>query len=108
MLFFGCRHPEQDFIYADELRAQADAAIVELHVAFSRHDGKKTYVQDLLKDEAVRVRTLIDQGAIVYVCGDGGRMEPDVKRALAEMYDEAFVARLATDNRYVLDVWASS
>jgi cytochrome P450 / NADPH-cytochrome P450 reductase len=108
MLFFGCRHPEQDFIYADELQAQADAAIVELHIAFSRHDGKKTYVQDLLKDEAGRVRALIDQGAIIYVCGDGGRMEPDVKRTLAVIYDETFVARLATENRYVLDVWASS
>jgi cytochrome P450/NADPH-cytochrome P450 reductase len=108
MLFFGCRHPDQDFIYAGELREQADAGIVELHVAFSRHDGKKTYVQDLLKDQADRVRALIDQGAIVYVCGDGGRMEPDVKRALAAMYDEAFVAKLAADSRYVLDVWASS
>jgi cytochrome P450/NADPH-cytochrome P450 reductase len=108
MLFFGCRHPDQDFIYAGELSEQADAGIVELHVAFSRHDGKKTYVQDLLKDQADRVRALIDQGAIVYVCGDGGRMEPDVKRALAAMYDEAFVAKLAADSRYVLDVWASS
>jgi cytochrome P450 / NADPH-cytochrome P450 reductase len=108
MLFFGCRHPEHDFIYADELKEQADAGIVDLHVAFSRHDGKKTYVQDLLKAEADRVRALIDQGAIVYVCGDGGRMEPDVKRTLVAMYDEAFVARLAADNRYVLDVWASS
>ena len=54
------------------------------------------------------MRALIDQGAIVYVCGDGGRMEPDVKRTLVAMYDEAFVARLAADNRYVLDVWASS
>jgi cytochrome P450/NADPH-cytochrome P450 reductase len=54
------------------------------------------------------VRALIEQGAIVYVCGDGGRMEPDVKRALAAMYDEAWVAKLAADNRYVLDVWASS
>ena len=93
MLFFGCRHPEHDFIYADELKEQADAGIVDLHVAFSRHDGKKTYVQDLLKAEADRVRALIDQGAIVYVCGDGGRMEPDVKRTLVAMYDEAFVAR---------------
>ena len=108
MLFFGCRHPDQDFIYADELEEQAAAGIVDLHVAFSRHDGKKTYVQDLLKVEAGRVRALIDQGAIVYVCGDGGRMEPDVKRALAAMYDEAFVGRLAADNRYVLDVWASN
>ena len=108
MLFFGCRHPEQDFIYADELREHADAGVVELRVAFSRHDGKKTYVQDLLKDQADRVRALIEQGAIVYVCGDGGRMEPDVKRALAAMYDEAWMAKLAADSRYVLDVWASS
>jgi cytochrome P450 / NADPH-cytochrome P450 reductase len=108
MLFFGCRHPEHDFIYADELKEQAASGIVDLHVAFSRHDGKKTYVQDLLMQQADRVRGLIDQGAIVYVCGDGGRMEPDVKRTLASMYDEAFVAGLAADNRYVLDVWASS
>ena len=93
MLFFGCRHPEQDFIYADELREHADAGIVDLHVAFSRHDGKKTYVQDLLKEQADRVRALIEQGAIVYVCGDGGRMEPDVKRALVAICDEACVAK---------------
>ena len=42
MLFFGCRHPEQDFIYADELKEQAAAGVVDLHVAFSRHDGKKS------------------------------------------------------------------
>jgi len=108
MLFFGCRHPEQDFIYADELAEHARAGIVDLHVAFSRQDGKKTYVQDLLKDQADRVRALIEQGAIVYVCGDGGRMEPDVKRALAAIYGEPGVATLAAENRYVLDVWAGS
>jgi cytochrome P450/NADPH-cytochrome P450 reductase len=108
MLFFGCRHPEQDFIYADELKEHAGARVVDLHVAFSRHDGKKAYVQDLLKDQADRVRTLIQQGAIIYVCGDGGRMEPDVKRALAAICGEAEMAKLAADNRYVLDVWAGS
>lgn len=118
MLFFGCRHPEQDFIYADELKEQADAGLVDLQVAFSRHDGKKAYVQDLLKAQAEKVAALIEQGAIVYVCGDGGRMEPDVKRALIAMHraktgvdeaaGEAWMAKLAADNRYVLDVWASS
>jgi cytochrome P450/NADPH-cytochrome P450 reductase len=108
MLFFGCRHPEHDFIYADELAEHARAGVVDLHVAFSRHDGKKTYVQDLLKDQADRVRALIEQGAIIYVCGDGGRMEPDVKRALAAIHGEAGMAKLAADNRYVLDVWAGS
>lgn len=118
MLFFGCRHPDQDFIYADELKEHAAAGIVDLHVAFSRHDGKKTYVQDLLKEQATTLWPLIEKGAIVYVCGDGGRMEPDVKRALVKMYrdrtgddeaaGEAWMAKLAADGRYVLDVWASS
>jgi len=118
MLFFGCRHPDQDFIYADELKEHTAAGIVDLHVAFSRHDGKKTYVQDLLKEQTAALWPLIEQGAILYVCGDGGRMEPDVKRALVAMYrdrtgndeavGEAWMAKLAADGRYVLDVWASS
>src|SRR5204863_208360 len=48
MLFFGCRHPDQDFLYADELKALAASGITELFTAFSRADGPKTYVQHLL------------------------------------------------------------
>ena len=39
MLFFGCRHPEQDYLYADELKAFAADGITELHTAFSRARG---------------------------------------------------------------------
>src|SRR5712672_4479689 len=48
MLFFGCRHPDQDFLYADELKAFAADGIVELHVAFSRAGETKAYVQHLI------------------------------------------------------------
>ena len=88
MLFFGCRHPEQDFLYADELKAFAADGITELHTAFSRADGQKTYVQHLVAAQKDRVWNLIEQGAIVYVCGDGGKMEPDVKAALVAIYRE--------------------
>ncbi|MFO1160615.1 MAG: cytochrome P450 [Reyranellaceae bacterium] len=118
MLFFGCRHPEQDFIYADELKEHAASGIVDLHVAFSRRDGNKTYVQDLLKEQADSVWSLIEQGAIIYVCGDGSHMEPDVKRALmaihgeksraGEQASEAWMETLAAEDRYVLDVWAGN
>ena len=117
MLFFGCRHPEQDFIYADELKAFAASGIVELHTAFSRLDGtKKTYVQHLLAEQKDRVWELIEKGAIIYICGDGSKMEPDVKSTLMSIYrersgaDAAAAARwiddLGAKNRYVLDVWA--
>src|SRR3954469_14917185 len=88
MLFFGCRHPDQDFIYADELKGFADNGICELHTAFSRGDGPKTYVQHLVAAQKERVWGLIERGAIIYVCGDGGKMEPDVKAALESIYRE--------------------
>jgi cytochrome P450/NADPH-cytochrome P450 reductase len=116
MLFFGCRHPGQDYLYADELKAFAADGIAELHVAFSRGDGPKTYVQNLIAARKDRVWSLIESGAVTYVCGDGGKMEPGVKAALVAIYrerksaDETAALRwiddLGTQQRYVLDVWA--
>jgi cytochrome P450/NADPH-cytochrome P450 reductase len=118
MLFFGCRHPNQDFIYRDELQDAAAKGLIDLHVAFSRHDGEKSYVQDLIRKERAAVWKLLEAGAVVFVCGDGSRMEPDVKRALARIYAEetdahadaadAWMETMIAENRYVLDVWAGS
>ncbi len=116
MLFFGCRHPGQDYLYAGELKAFAADGITELHTAFSRAEGPKTYVQNLVAAQKDRVWSLIESGAVVYVCGDGGKMEPDVKAALVAIYRERkgadadaalrWIDDLGTSNRYVLDVWA--
>jgi len=116
ILFFGCRHPDQDYLYADELKAHAASGIAELHTAFSRSEGPKTYVQNLVAAQKDRVWSLIEQGAIIYVCGDGAKMEPDVKAALVAIYRERsgadvdaaqrWIDDLGAKNRYVLDVWA--
>lgn len=116
LLFFGCRHPDRDFLYRGELEAMAAEGIVDLHTAFSRYDGGKAYVQDKLAEQKEAVWSAIDGGGIVYVCGDGARMEPDVKRALMRIYsgktgaDEqaaaAWIDKLGVEARYVLDVWA--
>jgi cytochrome P450/NADPH-cytochrome P450 reductase len=116
MLFFGCRHPDQDYLYADELKAFEASGITGLHTAFSRAEGPKTYVQNLVAAQKDRVWSLIENGAIIYVCGDGGKMEPDVKAALVAIYRERkgadadaglrWIDDLGTSNRYVLDVWA--
>jgi cytochrome P450/NADPH-cytochrome P450 reductase len=118
ILFFGCRHRGQDYLYADELEGYAAQGLTQLYVACSRMDGKKTYVQDLMKEHWGEVWKLLDAGAKVYVCGDGSKMEPDVRRTLGEMYrkqtrtDEAgaerWLADLTSQNRYVLDVWAGN
>jgi cytochrome P450/NADPH-cytochrome P450 reductase len=118
MLFFGCRNPEQDFIYQDELRAFEAQGLVDLQVAFSRAtDQPKTYVQDLIRAEGNRVWQLLEAGAVIYVCGDASRMAPDVRRAFAAVYREqtgagdataeAWLADLTATGRYVADVWAA-
>ncbi|MEA2922546.1 MAG: cytochrome / NADPH-cytochrome reductase [Bradyrhizobium sp.] len=116
MLFFGCRHPDQDFLYADEVKSFAAGGITELYTAFSRAEDPKTYVQNLVAAQSERVWTLIGNRAVIYVCGDGGKMEPDVKAALVAIYRERkaadaaagqrWIEDLGARNRYVLDVWA--
>lgn len=116
MLFFGCRHPQQDFIYRDELKQAAEDGVIELHTAFSRKTKKKIYVQHRLQEQSERVWDLIQKGAIVYVCGDGSAMEPSVKETLMAIHGEAtgetaeksktWMDELAQSGRYVLDVWA--
>ncbi|MDL9999985.1 cytochrome P450 [Variovorax sp. J22P240] len=114
MLFFGCRHPDQDFIYADELKGWAGSGVTRLHTAFSRAGERKVYVQDLIREQAAHVWRLLDDGAIVYVCGDGSRMEPDVRRALSDIAREhgqdgsAWLDKMISEKRYVLDVWAGA
>jgi cytochrome P450/NADPH-cytochrome P450 reductase len=118
LLFFGCRHPQQDFIYEDELRAFAEQGVTRVYACFSRVAGEaKTYVQDQIRQQRTLVWKLIQEGAVVYVCGDASRMAPDVRRAFTAMYQEetgsderageGWLDRLTADNRYLVDVWAA-
>jgi len=119
MLFFGCRHPRQDFIYEDELRAFAEADVARLHACFSRvADQKRVYVQDQVLEHEDEVWTLLQAGAVVYVCGDASRMAPDVRRAFVALYREKsgaggplaeqWLDEMTARNRYLVDVWAAS
>jgi cytochrome P450/NADPH-cytochrome P450 reductase len=119
LLFFGCRHPEQDFIYADELRGFEAAGVTRAYTAFSRLPGtRKCYVQDRLLEARDEVWALIERGAVVYVCGDAGRMAPDVRRAFATLHAERtgggpdaaedWLQAMTRQDRYLVDVWAAA
>lgn len=116
LLFYGFRHPQQDCLYADELRGFAARDVTRVVPACSRLAGQpKTYVQDALRAEAAAVWELLECGAIVYVCGDATRMAPAVSRAFADVYAErtgcgeadagAWLAELVATHRYVVDIW---
>jgi len=115
MLFFGCRHPDEDYLYREELEGYAARGIATVHTAFSRLYGERTYVQDLISQNADAVWDLVERGARIYVCGDGARMEPDVRKALATICAdkrglsqadaETWIDGLIGEERYLLDVW---
>lgn len=119
MLFFGCRNPNQDFIYEDELREFEQQKIVNLSTSFSRVEGQeKCYVQNEIYVRRDEVWQMLEAGALIYVCGDASRMAPDVRRTFAAIYiektdstvaeAEAWLEDLTARNRYRLDVWASN
>ena len=56
---------------------------------------------------------VLQDGATIYICGDGSRMEPDVRRTLSDLarahgHDSTqWIDKMIADRRYVLDVWAA-
>ncbi|AQZ64475.1 NADPH-cytochrome P450 reductase [[Actinomadura] parvosata subsp. kistnae] len=115
-VFTGCRHPEHDLLYAGELASWEAADGVRVHRAYSAVPGHPyRFVQDAVAAHADEVWELLEQGAHVYVCGDGLRMAPAVRQALLDMHRDrtggeedgaAWLAGLEAAGRYQQDVFA--
>jgi len=85
-LFFGNPHFTQDFLYQVELQDYLKRGVLsKLDVAFSRDQAQKVYVQDKLRLKAEEVWTWLQQGAYLYICGDGNKMAKDVHLALLDI-----------------------
>lgn len=118
MLFFGCRTPEQDFLYEDELRGYEAAGIVRLCMAYSRVGEGRRYVQHAVVEEQDRVWQLLEDGANVYVCGNATTMAPAVRAALTQVFGTktggseadgtAWLAGLRAQQRYLEDIWGET
>jgi cytochrome P450/NADPH-cytochrome P450 reductase len=105
MLFFGCDHPDVDFLYRAELKSWQDAGIVDVRPAFTHApDGDVKFVQDRLWHDRADVADLFKQGAIVYVCGDGRRMAPAVRETLLAIYMETTGASSEDAQRWADEV----
>ena len=115
-LFFGERNFDSDFLYQTEWQGfLKDGVLSRMNVAFSRDGAEKTYVQHRLLEEARDVYAWLEEGAHLYVCGDGSRLAPDVYRALAAIVAgqsgrgkaaaEDYLAALQESRRYQIDVY---
>lgn len=117
-LFYGCRNPRQDDIYQHETeKARQARVITSVHTAHSRQEGKpKKYVQDLLKEDSIKICDLIlKDDAHVFVCG-GAAMADDVRKTLQNLLADRldmsvegaleFMRKLRSSGRYHEDIFS--
>lgn len=112
-LFFGHQHEASDFLYREELEGFVDRGVLtRLDCAWSRDQDHKLYVQHLMEQAGDELFRWLQDGAVVYVCGDATRMAPDVdaalRRIVAAHHDgdpDRYVQELADSGRYVRDVY---
>ncbi|MGD9621998.1 MAG: bifunctional cytochrome P450/NADPH--P450 reductase [Mycolicibacterium sp.] len=116
LLIYGCRLPDSDFIYEDEIRQFEADGIVNIVPAYSRikHGSR---VQDAVRIHAQQILEMIDRGGITYVCGGAGTVAPALRDAFAEIYEQhtgvtaeeavAWLEGQRAGNRYLEDVWAA-
>ncbi|MGY4710583.1 bifunctional cytochrome P450/NADPH--P450 reductase [Mycolicibacterium sp. CBM1] len=118
LLIYGCRMPDADFIYEDEIRQFESDGVVSIVTAYSRvSDGTRTRVQDAVRANADRILELMGRGGITYVCGGAGTVAPALRDAFADIYQKnkavspeegsAWLENLRATNHYLEDVWAA-
>ena len=115
-LFFGDQHFVTDFLYQVEWQNWLkNDVLTNINVAFSRDQKEKVYVQHRLLENAKELYEWIEQGAIVYLCGDEKTLGHSVHEALITVIeqqrnvsrDEAteYLKELQKQKRYQRDVY---
>lgn len=120
-LFYGCRRPDVDYLYAEEWEDAAKELgdKFKIFTAFSRVQGKpKVYVQNMIREQKELIKySLVEKTGYAYICGDAKHMARDVEELLKEILGEAAggskekegeaaFKRLRDRNRLLLDVWS--
>ncbi|MFM9379374.1 sulfite reductase flavoprotein subunit alpha [Gordonia sp. VNK21] len=115
-LFFGDRNRATDYLYESELEGwRSSGHLRELHLAFSRDQPERRYVQDLMRANGSELYRWLSGGAHLYVCGDRTAMAADVDVTLTEIVAEhgglspaqarEYLDALTAANRYQRDVY---
>lgn len=114
-LFFGDWNKGCDFYYKDYWKGLEKEGHLRLSTAFSRDQKEKVYVQHKLFDHASEIWQWVQDGALIYVCGDATHMAKDVDEALHRIIEEQgkmtpedsklFVKGLKEQDRYLRDVY---
>ncbi|KAI9715467.1 MAG: hypothetical protein M1812_005943 [Candelaria pacifica] len=107
VLFIGCRNSTTDRVYIEEFDHWEKLGAVTVKYAYSREADKSEgckYVQDRLWKERKEVTDLFDQGAKVFVCGNGV-VGKAVEECAKKMYKEKAQANGKVKTEVEVEDW---
>jgi len=114
-LFFGERKRSSHFYYGNYWADLEQKGLLQLSTAFSRDQQEKIYVQHRMMEQKQILWQWIQEGAIIYVCGDAEKMAKQVESCflslfsseggLSEEHARAFLQDLRKQKRYLADVY---
>ncbi len=115
LLFFGCMHPDVDWLYREELQAWHAQGVVDLRMAFSRErPDLRCRVPERLWLDRQEVVAMFAEGAFMFVCGRADTLVPAVQRTFADILrgtsndasgGPASIAALKAVGRYWVDAF---
>lgn len=104
-LMFGERSRASDLYYAGDLAAfAADGTLSRTDLVFSRDNEPRRYVQHLVAEAGTEIRTWMDRGASILVCG-GLHMAAGVQEALVAILGEEKLDQLTQSGFYRRDIY---
>ncbi|MGG7604374.1 sulfite reductase subunit alpha [Massilia sp. BKSP1R2A-1] len=105
-LLFGERNAAHDYLCREELQGWLAASrLAQLDLAFSRDQSTPRYVQHLVREHAQVLRSWVEEGAAIYVCGSLQGMAGGVHEALVEVLGAERVEAMTLEGRYRRDVY---
>jgi sulfite reductase (NADPH) flavoprotein alpha-component len=115
-LFFGDRNKETDFLYQEELQSyQKSGLLTKLNTAFSRDQEEKIYVTNRMKEHSKVLFDWIENGAVIYLCGNKRTLAKSVRETLLEIFQaegkmsyseaEKYLEEMKAGKRFQEDVY---
>lgn len=116
-LIYGERNPIHDRPWNEELNHWLNNGhLKQLDLTFSRRNNcpcpgdtygrcHQGYVQEVIRCQAAEIKSWIDQGAFIYLCGSKEGMAEDVNKALLEVLGKQQLNQLIEQERFKRDVY---
>ncbi|ORX70988.1 riboflavin synthase domain-like protein [Linderina pennispora] len=115
-MYFGCRSPEYDYLYKDELEQYIqDGMLSKLQTAFSRVGDERKYVQHHVSQDSAKIWSHLQNSGRIYVCGSADKLGKSMTTAMVRIFEEhgglsadeasTYLSNLISDGRYAQDIW---